>query len=121
MTDKAKRVAVEQYPEASHYEPGMITVEGDLVVAHGRYFGGGKTLIAADFFRFEGDFIVEHWDVLQEEVVGLCVGVDAFGGVVVDSGKVAVTVARQARFSVLDALRVAGQFDTFHIDILRAA
>jgi len=42
--------------------------EGDLVMAHGRYSGGGKTLIAADIFRFEGDRIVEHWDVLQEEV-----------------------------------------------------
>jgi predicted SnoaL-like aldol condensation-catalyzing enzyme len=47
----------------------IIIAEGDLVMAHGRYSGGGgKTLIAADIFRFEGDLIVEHWDVLQEEV-----------------------------------------------------
>jgi len=64
------RALVEKYPEGRHYEPGMIIIaEGDLVMAHGRYSGGGgKTLIAADIFRFEGDLIVEHWDVLQEEV-----------------------------------------------------
>ena len=38
---------------------------------HGRYAGGtGKTLIAIDIFRFEDDRVVEHWDVLQEEVPG---------------------------------------------------
>ena len=56
--------------ERGHYEPGVIIVEGDLVVAHGRYSSGGKTLIATDFFRFEGDFVVEHWDVLQEVAAG---------------------------------------------------
>jgi len=63
MTDNAKR-----NNEGSHYEPGVIILEGDLVVAYGRYSGGGKTCIATDIFRFEGDFIVEHWDVLQQEV-----------------------------------------------------
>ena len=64
------RALVEEYPEGRHYEPGKIIIaEGDLVMAHGRYSGGGgKTLVAADIFRFEGDVIVEHWDVLQEEV-----------------------------------------------------
>ena len=59
---------VEQLPEGRRYEPGMIVAEGDLVMVHGRYSGGGKPLIAADIFRFEGDLVVEHWDVLQEEV-----------------------------------------------------
>src|SRR5207245_8025653 len=64
------RALVEKYPEGRHYEPGMIIIaEGDLVMAHGRYSGGGgKTLIAADIFRFEGDLIVEHGYVLQAEV-----------------------------------------------------
>ncbi len=65
MTDKAKGT-----DETGHYEPGVIIVEGDLVVAQGRYSSGGKTLIATDFFRFEGDFVVEHWDVLQEVAAG---------------------------------------------------
>ena len=43
--------------------------EGDFVIVHGRYVGGGiKALVAADIFRFEHDKVVEHWDVLQEEV-----------------------------------------------------
>lgn len=47
----------------------MIVAEGDLVMVHGRYSGGGrKTFIAVDIFRFEDDQVVEHWDVLQEEV-----------------------------------------------------
>jgi len=65
MTDKAKGTN-----DGGHYEPGVIIVEGDLVVAHGRYSSGGKTLIATDFFRFEGDFVVEHWDVLHEVAAG---------------------------------------------------
>jgi len=36
---------------------------------HGRYFGGDrKNLVAVDIFRFENDKVIEHWDVLQEEV-----------------------------------------------------
>lgn len=60
---------VEKLPKGKVYEPGMIVAEGDLVMVHGRYSGGGeKALVAADIFRFEGDQVVEHWDVLQEEV-----------------------------------------------------
>jgi predicted SnoaL-like aldol condensation-catalyzing enzyme len=60
---------VESLPAGRSYEPGRIVAEGDLVMVHGRYSGGGrKTFIAVDIFRFEGDRVVEHWDVLQEEV-----------------------------------------------------
>jgi predicted SnoaL-like aldol condensation-catalyzing enzyme len=60
---------VENLPKGRSYEPGMAVAEGDLVMIHGRYSGGtGKTLIAIDIFRFEDDRVVEHWDVLQEEV-----------------------------------------------------
>src|SRR5712664_328393 len=65
MTDKAKGTN-----DCGHYEPGVIIVEGDQVVAHGRYSRGGKTLVATDIFRFEGDFVVDHWDVLQEVAAG---------------------------------------------------
>ena len=69
----AKRAGLRSYietlPAGRRYEPGRIVAEGDFVVLHGRYVGGGgKTLIAADIFRFERDVVVEHWDVLQEEV-----------------------------------------------------
>ncbi len=51
------------------YEPGMIVAEGDLVMIHGRYTGWGpKPMVAVDIFRVGDGQLVEHWDVLQEEV-----------------------------------------------------
>ena len=51
------------------YEIGMVVAEGDLVMAHGRYVGWGpKPLVAVDIFRVKGGKVVEHWDVMQEEV-----------------------------------------------------
>jgi predicted SnoaL-like aldol condensation-catalyzing enzyme len=51
------------------YEPGMSVADGDLVMVHGRYTGWGpKPMVAVDIFRVEGDKVVEHWDVMQEEV-----------------------------------------------------
>ena len=36
---------------------------------HGRYNNwGGKTMLAVDIFRLENGKVVEHWDVMQEEV-----------------------------------------------------
>ena len=56
-------------PDTSRYEPGAILAEGDLVMVHGRYSGApGTPLLAVDIFRFEDGLVVEHWDVLQEEV-----------------------------------------------------
>ena len=51
------------------YESGMIVAEGDLVMVHGRYVGWGpKPMVAVDIFRVKDGKVVEHWDVLQEEV-----------------------------------------------------
>jgi predicted SnoaL-like aldol condensation-catalyzing enzyme len=51
------------------YEPGMVVADGNVVMVHGRYTGWGpKTMIAVDIFRVEGGKVVEHWDVMQEEV-----------------------------------------------------
>ena len=51
------------------YEPGMIAAEGDLVMIHGRYTGWAeKPLVAVDIFRVVDGTLVEHWDVMQEEV-----------------------------------------------------
>ena len=51
------------------YEPGMIVEEGDIVMIHGRYVGWAeKPLVAVDIFRVHGGKLVEHWDVMQEEV-----------------------------------------------------
>lgn len=51
------------------YEPGMIVEDGDYVMLHGHYAGiGPKPMVGVDIFRLKGGKIVEHWDVLQEEV-----------------------------------------------------
>ncbi|WP_217559258.1 nuclear transport factor 2 family protein [Streptomyces sp. GbtcB6] len=56
-------------PATTRYEPGAVLAEGDLVMAHGRYSGATETpLLAVDIFRFEDGLVVEHWDVVQEEV-----------------------------------------------------
>ena len=48
------------------YEPGMSVADGDLVMVHGRYTGWA--MVAVDIFRVESGRVVEHWDVMQEEV-----------------------------------------------------
>lgn len=51
------------------YEPGMAVADGDLVMVHGRYTGWGpRPMVAVDIFRVEKGKVVEHWDVMQEEV-----------------------------------------------------
>ncbi|SRR6266536_1718371 len=51
------------------YELGMVVAEGDLVMVHGRYIGWGpKPLVAVDIFKVKDGKVVEHWDVMQEEV-----------------------------------------------------
>jgi predicted SnoaL-like aldol condensation-catalyzing enzyme len=64
------RAYIASLPPDRRYEPGMVLAEGEFVMIHGRYSGGEgrKTFVAADIFRFENDRVVEHWDVLQEEV-----------------------------------------------------
>jgi predicted SnoaL-like aldol condensation-catalyzing enzyme len=54
---------------AFKYEPGMIVADGDLVMIHGRYTGWAeKPMIAVDIFKVADGKLVEHWDVMQEEV-----------------------------------------------------
>ena len=51
------------------YEVGMVVSDADLVMVHGRYTGWGpKPMVAVDIFRVENGKVVEHWDVIQEEV-----------------------------------------------------
>jgi predicted SnoaL-like aldol condensation-catalyzing enzyme len=51
------------------YELGAIIAEGELVMVHGRYAGATeRPLLAMDIFRFQDGLVVEHWDVLKEEV-----------------------------------------------------
>jgi predicted SnoaL-like aldol condensation-catalyzing enzyme len=51
------------------YESALAVAEGDYVMVHGRFSGGGRqTRIAVDIVRIDGGRIAEHWDVLQDEV-----------------------------------------------------
>jgi predicted SnoaL-like aldol condensation-catalyzing enzyme len=52
------------------YEPGTIVAEEDFVIVHGRFSGFGQPVnwIAADIVRIEDGILVEHWDVIQDEV-----------------------------------------------------
>jgi predicted SnoaL-like aldol condensation-catalyzing enzyme len=47
----------------------MAVADGDFVMVHGRYTGWGpKPMVAVDIFRVNDGKVVEHWDVMQEEV-----------------------------------------------------
>lgn len=56
-------------PSAFKYEPGLVIGDGDFVMIHGRYIGWtDKTMVGVDIFRVKDGRLVEHWDVIQEEV-----------------------------------------------------
>src|SRR5947209_17194852 len=60
---------IKSLPPTLKYEPGMIVAEGDVVIVHGRFsgFGAPANWIAADILRVQGEILVEHWDVIQDE------------------------------------------------------
>ena len=56
-------------PEDFRYEIGTVLESDDIVMVHGRFSNWhGKNYIAVDIFKVENGKLVEHWDVLQEEV-----------------------------------------------------
>ena len=60
---------VASLPATFKYEPGLIVADGDIVMIHGRYTGWGpKPLVTVDIFRVKDGKLVEHWDVMQEDV-----------------------------------------------------
>ena len=60
---------VRSTPPTLKYEPGLIVVENDYVMVHGRFSGNGRSRnwIAADVVRVADGVLAEHWDVLQDE------------------------------------------------------
>lgn len=65
----ALKTIVENVSESVYYEPGLIIAEDDLVAIHGRIRGwADQPQVVVDIFRVEDGKLVEHWDVLQNEV-----------------------------------------------------
>jgi predicted SnoaL-like aldol condensation-catalyzing enzyme len=69
------------------YENSLAVAEGDYVMVHGRFSGGGRpTRIVVDIVRIEDGRLAEHWDVVQDEATkgasqsGLPMFGDAFPG-----------------------------------------
>ena len=60
---------IRSLPDTLRYENRLILAEGEYVITHGRFSGGGREAawIAVDIVRFEDGKLAEHWDVLQDE------------------------------------------------------
>ena len=77
---------IKSIPPTLKYESRTIVAEGDFVIVHGRFSGFGAPVnwIAADIVRIKDGILVEHWDVIQDEVTreqsksGLLMFGDAF-------------------------------------------
>ena len=61
---------IKSLPPTLKYEAGTIVAEKDFVIVHGRFSGFGQPVnwIAADIVRIKDGILVEHWDVIQDEV-----------------------------------------------------
>jgi predicted SnoaL-like aldol condensation-catalyzing enzyme len=61
---------IKSTPPTLKYEPGTIVAENDFVIVHGRFSGMGLPVnwIAADIVRVKDGVLVEHWDVIEDEV-----------------------------------------------------
>src|SRR6266566_5254801 len=61
---------IKSLPPTLKYVPGTIVAEGEFVIVHGRFsnFGAPVNWIAADILRIQDGVLVEHWDVIQDEV-----------------------------------------------------
>src|SRR5580700_12287787 len=50
------------------YESALAVAEGDYVMVHGRFSGGGRpTRVVVDILRIENGRLAQHWDVMQDE------------------------------------------------------
>ena len=74
---------IKSLPPTLKYEPGTIVAEGNFVIVHGRFSNLGLPVnwIAADVVRLQDGNLVEHWDVIEDEVTkqGSKSGLPMFG------------------------------------------
>ena len=61
---------IKSLPATLKYEHGLIIAQGDYVIAHGRFSGHGlpRNWITADIVRIDSGVLVEHWDVIEDEL-----------------------------------------------------
>jgi predicted SnoaL-like aldol condensation-catalyzing enzyme len=61
---------IKSLPPTLKHESGTIVAEGNFVIVHGRFskFGLPVNWIAADIVRLQDGMLVEHWDVIEDEV-----------------------------------------------------
>jgi predicted SnoaL-like aldol condensation-catalyzing enzyme len=61
---------IKSLPATLKYEAGTIVADGDFVIVHGRFsdFGLPVNWISADIVHIKDGVLVEHWDVIQDEV-----------------------------------------------------
>src|ERR1700724_2052043 len=61
---------IKSLPPTLKYEAGVIVAGGDFVMVHGRFSGFGAPVnwIAADIVRLQDGLLIEHWDMIQDEV-----------------------------------------------------
>lgn len=60
---------VRSTPDSLRYENALIVAEGEYVLLHGRFSGGGlnPAWVVVDIVRMENGRLAEHWDVIQDE------------------------------------------------------
>jgi predicted SnoaL-like aldol condensation-catalyzing enzyme len=57
-------------PDTARCENAVAVAQGDYVILHGRFSGTGlrRDWIVADIVLMKDGVLVEHWDVIQDEV-----------------------------------------------------
>jgi predicted SnoaL-like aldol condensation-catalyzing enzyme len=61
---------VKDLPDTLRHETELVMAEGDLVMVRGRFSGHGQPApwIVVDTVRVRDGVLVEHWDVVEDEV-----------------------------------------------------
>jgi predicted SnoaL-like aldol condensation-catalyzing enzyme len=61
---------VKALPDTLRHELELVMAEGDMVMLRGRFSGHGlrSPWIVVDTVRVRGGVLVEHWDVIEDEV-----------------------------------------------------
>ncbi|MFE4413302.1 nuclear transport factor 2 family protein [Streptomyces sp. NPDC093064] len=61
---------IKSAPAELRHDWELAMAEGDMVIVRGRFTGHGQPApwIAVDFVRLQDGVLVEHWDVIEDEV-----------------------------------------------------